>query len=80
MRAAHPGERAALDSGGLERGLVTPDPDRGGDRFTGLPPIAAVGGALVLVGIAWSSRPARKPSVAAEPAAVLVPNVVARAG
>jgi drug/metabolite transporter (DMT)-like permease len=42
-------------------------------------PIAAVGGVLVLVGIAWSSRPARKPSVAAEPA-VLVPKVVARAG
>ena len=42
-------------------------------------PIAAVGGALVLVGIAWSSRPARKPSIAAGPV-VLVPKVVAGAG
>ena len=35
-------------------------------------PVAAVGGALVLAGIAWSSRPIRKPAVEA---AVLVPEV-----
>jgi drug/metabolite transporter (DMT)-like permease len=39
-------------------------------------PIAAVGGTLVLLGIAWSSRPIRKPSVEA---VVLVTNAV-RAG
>jgi drug/metabolite transporter (DMT)-like permease len=31
-------------------------------------PVAALGGALVLAGIAWSSRPARKPVVKIEPA------------
>ena len=42
-------------------------------------PVAAVGGGLVLAGIAWSSRTARKPSAIDGPVA-RAPKVVARAG